>query len=81
MTTLPPSPLERGLGGEARNDIHINHVHNNNLEVAIVLAKDNNSIPPLTIHGEGVPAKRAGERSDKAVNTPSRNNRRRRRAY
>ena len=46
MTTLPPSPLERGLGGEARNDIHINHVHNNNLEVAIVLAKDNNSIPP-----------------------------------
>ena len=50
-----PSPLERGLGGEARNDIHINHVHNNNLEVAIVLAKDNNSIPPSPFMERGCP--------------------------
>ena len=31
--TVSPSPLERGLGGEARNDIHINHVHNNSTKL------------------------------------------------
>ena len=29
---------------------------------------------PIAIHGEGVPAKRAGKRSDNAVNNPSRIN-------
>ena len=37
-----------------------------------MLAKDNNSIPPRQ-NGEGVPAKRAGERSDNAVHNSSQN--------
>ena len=32
------------------------------------------SLFPLAIYGEGVPAKRAGERSDNVVNNPSRIN-------
>ena len=36
----------------------------------IVLAIDNDRIPPLAIHGERMPAKRAGVRSDNAVNNP-----------
>ena len=37
-----------------------------------MLAKDNNSMPPRQ-NGEGVPAKRAGERSDNAVHNSSQN--------
>ena len=38
--TVSPSPLERGLGGEARNDIHINNNNNNNNE-----EESTNSVP------------------------------------